>query len=70
VRTLGQVALFYYLLHFHVMMLFALLTGMRAKYGVTSAYLATAIVLLVLAPACAWYRKYKAANPGGWRQYV
>ena len=41
VRTLGQVALFYYLLHFHVMTLFALLTGMHVKYGVASAYLAT-----------------------------
>ncbi len=70
VRTLGQVALFYYLLHFHVMTLFALLTGMHVKYGVASAYLATASILLALAPACAWYRKYKAANPGGWRQYV
>lgn len=70
VRTLGQVALFYYLLHFHAMLVFALLTGMRVKYGVPSAYLAAASILLVLAPACAWYRGYKAANPGGWRQYV
>jgi hypothetical protein len=52
------------------MALFARLTGMQVKYGVTSAYLATASILLVLAPACARYRAYKAANPGGWRQYV
>lgn len=70
VRTLGQVALFYYLLHFHVMALFGAITGTTHAFGVASAYIGALGVLVVLAPACGWYRRYKSANPGGWRQYV
>jgi uncharacterized membrane protein len=70
VRTLGQVALFYYLLHIHLMKGVAELAGVHAKLGLASAYVGAAGALLVLAPACAWYRRYKAENPGGWRQYV
>lgn len=28
------------------------------------------VVGLVLYPACRWYAGYKAAHPGGWRQYI
>jgi uncharacterized membrane protein len=70
VRTLGQVALFYYLLHIHLMRLVAEVAGIRGKLGVAAAYLGAALTLLALAPACSWYRRYKAEHPGGWRQYV
>ncbi len=70
VRALGQVALFYYLLHIHLVMVVAEVTGLRGKFGPGGAFCGAAFALLALAPACAWYRKYKAANPGGWRQYV
>ena len=70
VRTLGQVALFYYLLHAHVMTLVATVTKTHHELGLASAWLGAAATLLVLAPVCAWYRRYKGANPGGWRQYV
>jgi uncharacterized membrane protein len=70
VRTLGQVALFYYLLHIHVMMLVAYLTGVHGKLGLPGAYLGTACTVLALYPLVRWYGRYKAAHPGGWRQYV
>jgi len=70
VRTLGQVALFYYLLHIHLMALVAVLTGTRERLGVGAAWLGAAGALVALALPCAWYARYKAAHPGGWRQYV
>lgn len=70
VRILGQVALFYYLLHIHLMHLVAEVAGVRSKLGVESAWLGALGALLALAPLCVWYRRYKTANPGGWRQYV
>jgi uncharacterized membrane protein len=70
VRTLGQVALFYYLIHAHVMTAVALATKTHHELGVASAWLGAAATLLALAPVCAWYRGYKGRNPGGWRQYV
>jgi uncharacterized membrane protein len=70
VRTLGQTALFYYLLHVHVMMLVAYLTGLHGKLGLAGAYLGAACTVLALYPLVRWYGRYKAAHPGGWRQYV
>jgi uncharacterized membrane protein len=69
-RALGQVALFYYLLHIHVMLLVAKLAHLEGKFGVFSAWIAAAAALAALAPACAYYWRYKAAHPGGWTQYV
>ncbi len=69
-RALGQVALFYYLLHIHLMVKLAELAGVHGKFGVASAWLGAAGTLVALAPVCARYRRYKAANPGGWRQYI
>lgn len=70
VGTLGQVALFFYVLHIHVMGLVALAFGWHEQFGVGSAYLGAAGVLAVLYPACRRYRDYKAAHPGGWTQYL
>jgi uncharacterized membrane protein len=70
VRTLGQTALFYYLLHIHVMMIVAHLSGLHARLGLTGAYLGTACTVLALYPLARAYGLYKAAHPGGWRQYV
>jgi uncharacterized membrane protein len=70
IRTLGQVALFYYLLHIHVMTAVGAIFGLTTKFGLAAAYIGAGGALIALAPACAWYRRYKAANPGGWRQFV
>lgn len=70
VHTLGQTALFYYLLHIHVMVLVALAFGWNRAFGVGSAYVGAAAILIALYPACRWYRDYKTAHPRGWTQYV
>jgi hypothetical protein len=70
VRLLGQVALFYYLLHIHLLVLAAELAGVREKLGLAAAYYGAVGALAVLFPLCVAYRRYKLANPGGWRQFI
>lgn len=70
VRLLGQTALFYYLLHIHVLKLAAWATHRHGELGIKSAYLGALGVLIALFPACAWYRRYKAAHPNGWARWI
>jgi uncharacterized membrane protein len=67
---LGQTALFYYLLHAHLLKLASLALGMHKKAGLLATYLAAVAVVLLLLPVCSWYRRYKAAHPKGWPQYI
>jgi uncharacterized membrane protein len=67
---LGQTALFYYLLHAHLLALLAYALGMHRTAGLLATYLAALAVLLVLLPVCRWYRGYKRAHPRGWPQYI
>jgi uncharacterized membrane protein len=69
-RTLGQTALFFYLIHVHLLEGAAVALGVKKQLGLGAAYGATAVALAVLYPACAWYQRYKAAHPGGWTRYV
>jgi uncharacterized membrane protein len=68
--VLGQTALFFYLLHAHVLVLVAWLLGLEHQAGLGVTYVAAAGALVALYPACAWYRRYKAAHPDGWARYV
>jgi uncharacterized membrane protein len=68
-RQLGQTALFFYLLHAHLLKGAAKVLGEK-EFGLGVAYLATGVTLVVLYPVCAWYRRYKAAHPHGWTRYV
>jgi uncharacterized membrane protein len=67
----GSTAFFYYLLHFHLLagveLVLRLDTG---THGLVKTYAATACVLVALAPACMWYRRYKRAHPNGWPRYI
>jgi len=69
-RTLGQTALFFYLIHVHLLEGAAVALGVKKQLGLGVTYGATAVTLAVLYPACAWYQRYKAAHPGGWTRYV
>ncbi len=69
-RVLGQTALFFYLLHVHLLEGAASVLGVKKQLGLGATYLGTVAVLAVLYPACAWYRRYKAAHPHGWTRYV
>jgi hypothetical protein len=44
--------------------------GLHHREGLLASHAAAAIVLAVLAPLCARYRTYKAAQRGGWARYV
>jgi len=69
----GQTALFFYLLHFHLLRLVGLaVTGGYGKpdWGLGATYAAALGALLLLYPACRWFRGFKARHPHGWARYV
>lgn len=68
--VLGQTALFYYLLHVHVLALAAWALGMQHRAGLGASYAATAATVLLLYPLCVRYARYKRAHPDGWTRYV
>lgn len=67
---LGQTALFYYLLHVHLLTLAAWTFGGAHQAGLGATYVAALGTLAVLFPLCVWYRGYKRAHPQGWPRYV
>ncbi len=69
-RVLGQTALFFYLLHVHLLEGAVAVLGVKKQLGLGATYLGTVAVVAVLYPVCAWYRRYKAAHPHGWTRYV
>jgi uncharacterized membrane protein len=66
----GQTALFFYLLHAHLLELGAYALGVSHKLGLTATFAASGIVAALLYPLCLWYRSYKREHPQGWTQYV
>jgi uncharacterized membrane protein len=68
--TLGQTPMFFYLLHFPLLISSARLLGIRERFGLGAAYLGAALVVAALYPACRWYRTYKAAHRDGWPRYI
>lgn len=73
---IGQTALFFYLLHIHVMKLVGVVTGWHdvkaghGTLGLWSAYVFGLAIVALLYPLCAWYRRKKAAYPRSFLQYV
>jgi uncharacterized membrane protein len=68
--VLGQVPMFFYLLHFPILVQSARLLGLEKKCGVGASYLGAAAVVALLYPLCRWYRGYKAAHRTGWARFV
>jgi uncharacterized membrane protein len=68
--VLGQVPMFFYLLHFPLLVQSARLFGLEKKCGVGSSYLGAAAVIALLYPLCRWYRGYKARHRTGWVRFV
>jgi len=68
--VLGRTALFFYLLHFPMLAVAAVVTGLVGTGGLVHTYAAAATVVLLLYPACILYGRYKTAHPDGWAQYV
>lgn len=61
--VLGQTALFYYLIHAHLLKGTALALGVYRTQGVAVTLLATLVALVVLAPVCRWYLGVKRRHP-------
>jgi uncharacterized membrane protein len=68
--VLGQTALFFYLLHVHVLVAAATALGLAHQGGLATTYAAALAVLVVLYRPCASYGRYKRAHPDGWPRYV
>jgi uncharacterized membrane protein len=68
--VLGQTPMFFYLLHFPLLALAAHALGMEHAAGLRATYLAAALVVAGLYPACLWYRGYKAAHRASWVRFI
>ena len=67
---LGQSALFFYLLHAHLLRLAAWSTGLLRGAGLWTTYLAAAMVIALLLPLCERFRRYKQAHPDSPAKYI
>jgi uncharacterized membrane protein len=68
--TLGQTPMFFYLLHFPLLVLASNASGVHHQLGLVATYLGAAGVVAVLYPACRWYRPFKASGRHAWTRYV
>ncbi|HEX5045667.1 MAG TPA: heparan-alpha-glucosaminide N-acetyltransferase domain-containing protein, partial [Gammaproteobacteria bacterium] len=65
----GQTAMFFYLVHRLVMEIPATYFGLRGFGDITTTYIVAAVLLVLLYPACLWYRSLKAAHPQSFLKY-
>ncbi len=70
ITVYGQTALFFYLVHFIVIVVIAISTTGVKEGGLVATYLTAFATLVILYPICRLYRRYKTAHPKGWAQYV
>jgi uncharacterized membrane protein len=66
----GQTALFFYLLHAHLLKLAAWALGLLHRGGLRETYIAWMCALVVLYPLCVLYGRYKRGHPRGWSRYL
>lgn len=65
----GQTAMFFYLVHRLVMEVPATYFGLRGAGDLVTTYAVAAVLLVLLYPACRWYRTVKAAHPQSFLKY-
>lgn len=65
----GQTAMFFYLAHRLVLEVPATYFGLRGVGDLSTTYTASIFLLVLLYPACRWYRTVKAAHPQSFLQY-
>ena len=66
----GQTAMFYYLVHRLVFETAATYFGLRGFDGLAATYGCAAVMILLLYPACRWYRGLKATHPRSILKYL
>ncbi len=68
---LGSSALFYYVLHVHLLAAAQALLGLDPRtHGLSKTWLGASLTLALLLWPCAWYRRYKSAHPDGWARFI
>lgn len=68
--VLGQTPMFFYLLHFPLLVKSAQLLGIEGKLGLGATFIGALAVVALLYPACRVYRGYKAKHKHGFAQYI
>ncbi|MFL5305020.1 MAG: DUF1624 domain-containing protein [Polyangia bacterium] len=68
--VLGQTPMFFYLLHFPLLVGGSRLMGVNEKLGLGATYLGAGAAVALLYPVCRWYRGYKAAHRTGWPRFI
>jgi len=68
--TLGQTPMFFYLLHFPLLVKAGELLAVHHQLGLLATYAGAAAVVAVLYPFCRWYRPFKASGRHAWTRYV
>jgi uncharacterized membrane protein len=68
--TLGRTPMFFYLLHFPLLVGAGTVLGVHHQLGLAATYAGAACVVVVLYPACRWYRPFKASGRHFWTRYV
>ena len=66
----GRVPMFFYLLHFPLLLVLRAALGREPGDALGTVWWASALVVVVLVPLCAWYGRWKRAHPGGWTRLV
>ncbi|HEX5787272.1 MAG TPA: heparan-alpha-glucosaminide N-acetyltransferase domain-containing protein [Woeseiaceae bacterium] len=65
----GETAMFFYLVHRLVLEVPATWFGLRGFGDLTTTYVTAAVLLVLLYPACLWYRSLKKAHPDSVLKY-
>lgn len=68
--VLGRTPMFFYLLHFPLLVVAAKALGVEHHLGLGATYVAAAAVVAALYPVCLAYGRYKAAHKGGWTRFL
>jgi len=66
----GQTAMFFYIVHRLAFEIPATYFGLRDSDGLSATYGVSAVMLVLLYPACRWYRTVKAAHPHSILKYL
>jgi uncharacterized membrane protein len=66
----GQTAMFFYLLHRLVFEIPATRFGLRGAGDITTTYAVSAVLLVLLYPACRWYRTFKTTHADSVLKYL
>jgi uncharacterized membrane protein len=66
----GQTAMFFYLVHRLVLEVPATYFGLRGAGDLSTTYIVSVVMLVLLYPLCVWFRTFKAAHPDSFLKYI